>query len=190
MLTTDDQNDLDQLPSNPLRKIPYAQKMFSAGGHTYYVEDALSIERYKAFQKMEIELGFSMKFSELAGKMRNAYDMANQLKLADTAVLIHSMLESATFIAEKKPIALYVATLFINRSDEDRTSWNLTLAEEKLKDWNGNEREGGIEAGFFLAVALSKVENFDKTWIELSEILDRLNLGKEDERNQQQNDFL
>lgn len=164
----------EEIASSPLRVIPFTQRTFKAGGHTYFVEEALSIERYKHFQRMEIELGFSMKFSEMIAKMHKAYNLANESKLADVSVLLHGILEGATFIGEKKPIALYVATLFINKSDEDRGTWSQTLAEEKLADWNGRDGEKGIDINFFLAVALSKVENFDRIWIELSETLDRL----------------
>jgi len=163
--------------SNQLKELPYNQKVFQAAGHTYYVEDKLSIHRYRLFQRMEIELGFGMKFSELANKIQKAYDLANQSKLGDVAVLLHSVIEGSVFIAEKEITALYVATLFINRADEDRKGWTPTLAKEKLKDWE----DEGIEVNFFLVTALSKVGNFAETLKEISQMIERVGQIKQTE---------
>lgn len=153
-------------PTNPLISLPNNTRQFQASGHTYFVEDALSIERYKAFQRMEIELGYTLSFSDLANKIKKAYDLHNDSKFADAAVLLWNIMEGAAAISEKKPISLYVATLFINRSDEDRTVWSKTLAEEKLKDWSN------IEVNFFLIVALSKVRGFSQSLQEISEMME------------------
>lgn len=161
-------NIIDEVvsPSNPLRVIPDNAKEFQANGHNYYVEDRLSIERYKNFQRMEIELGYGIRFSELADKIRQAYDLLNERKDADAAVLLYTIMEGSVEIGEKRSISLYVATLFINRADEDRNVWNTTLAEEKLKDWSN------IDVNFFLIVALSKVRNFSNSFKEISQLME------------------
>ncbi|CAG5001958.1 hypothetical protein DYBT9275_02775 [Dyadobacter sp. CECT 9275] len=153
-------------PVAGLIQIPHTAKSFEAGGHTYHVEDSLSIERYKAFQRMEIELGYGYNFSALTDKLQLAYQYQNERKFADVSVILYQLIEGAVAISEKKPTALYVATLFINRSDEDRTVWSRTIAEEKLKDWNN------IDANFFLIVALSRVRNFGKSLNEISQLLE------------------
>lgn len=156
-----------------LRSFEATTKSFVAGGHTYYVEDGLSIERYKHFQRLEIELGFSLSFSDLFHKLKEAYEKQNQSKFADVSVLLYNLLEGSVAISEKKPVALYVATLFINRSDEDRTVWNKALADSKLNDWRD------IEANFFLITALSKVNGFKQSIREISQMIETVGVVKE-----------
>jgi len=175
-----DSNSETPGPTNPLKSLPYTQKVFEANGSTYYVEDNLSIARYKFFQQFEIELGYGMTFSDLSGKIQNAYNLANESKLADVAVLLHSMLEGLVFIGEKRPVALYVATLFINKSDEDRTKWNQTLAKEKIKDWE----ESGIDVNFFLITALNRVGSFAETLKEVSQLIERVGPVKNQKQNE------
>lgn len=153
-------------PTTPLISLPPTTKKFTAGGHTYFVEDSLSLERYKAFQRMELELGYGLSFSSLHEKISTAYGLLNENKLADAAVLLYSVMEGAVNLSEKKPIGLWVSTLFVNRSDEDRTTWSKTIAEEKLEHWKD------IEANFFLIVALSKVSNFTNSLREISKVLE------------------
>lgn len=164
-MSVDPNSEAVEQPTTPLRKLPYTSKKFEAGGHTYFVEDNLSIERYKHFQKMEIELGFTGRFSKFIESIKEAYEHLNNSKIADASVLLMKILEGAIAIDEKTPIALWVATLFINRSDEDRTAWNQALAETKLNDW------ADIETDFFLIIALSRVESFNKNLKEISDLI-------------------
>lgn len=156
-----------------LRSFEANTKVFHAGGHTYHVEDNLSIERYKHFQRLEIELGFSLSFSDLFGKLREAYEKQNNQKFADVSVLLYNLLEGSVQISEKKPVALYVATLFINRSDEDRTVWSKVIADQKLEDWRD------IDANFFLITALSRVNGFRETIREISQMIETVGVIKD-----------
>lgn len=153
------------LPAAALIEIPYNSKKFEANGHTYYVEDSLSIERYKAFQKMEIELGMTYNFSVLVDKLKTAFELQNKQKFAEVSVLIYQLMEGAVLINEKTPTAMYVTTLFVNRSDENRTTWSKSLAEEKFKDWEN------INANFFLVLALHKLQNFKSAISKISELM-------------------
>lgn len=157
-------------PIKSLRKIPFNAKSFEAGGYTWHVEDDLSVERYRAFQRMEIELGYGINFSTLADRHKQIFDRLNEGKMAEAVVIVYQLMEGSVAISEKTPIGLYVATLFVNRSDEDRSVWSRSIAEDKLKMWNGNEKETGIDAGFFLIVALSRVQNYGEKFKEFSRL--------------------
>jgi len=149
----------------------------------YFVEDKLSIERYKAFQRMEIELAFTGSFSKFVGNIREAYDLLNQSKLADASVLLMNILEGSILMQEKKGLALWVATLFINRTDEDRTIWNQPMAEEKLNHW------ADIESGFFLVIALSQVRDFSKNLEEIAELVESVRSVRDRMTNEMDQDY-
>lgn len=144
--------------------IPATAKEFHAGEIYFRVEDTLSVSRYKEFERLSIELGFGLGFGTLFGKIRTGYDLMNTGKLADAAVNQYNILEGLTLLDEKKPIALYVATLFINTADEDRTKWTIASAEQKLKVWN----DARLDVTFFLIVALSRVEGFSEAYKNVS----------------------
>ena len=167
---------MSEQPKRQLRSLPANTKSFQAGGHTYYVEDDLSVERYQVFQKMEIELGYGLKFSELFQKIKEAFEKNDQGHHGQVAVILYQLMEGIAYISEKRPIALWVATLFINRSDEDRSVWNKTLAEEKLKDWGHghSDTEQGIEVTFFLIVSLGAVRSFAESWSQTLELLEKV----------------
>ncbi len=163
----------DEQPNEQVIQLPANAKSFEAAGIRYYVETSLSIGRYKHYQRMEQELGFNVNFSGLVSKMVSAYNALNERRDADAAVLMKEMLEGTTFLKEKTPIALYVATLFINRSDENRAEWSQTIAEEKLEHWKH------IDSNFFLAVALGRVNNFAEAYRTVATMLEKVGEIKE-----------
>ena len=161
--------------NNQLRQLPFNTKEFEACGYRWYVEESLSINRYKSFQKMEIELGFTVNFSKLFERVQSAFFLLNERKDAEAAVVLHSIMEGVSSVSEKKSISLYVATLFINRADENRGEWSESIAKEKLNIWG----EANIEAGFFLVVALNRVQNFNQHLKEVAAMMEKLETIKE-----------
>lgn len=168
-----DTDSMDDSPVNELIDLPAGTKSFDAGGVRYSVIDDISVGRYKSYQKMEMELGFTLSFSRIVDGLLIAYNALNERRDADAAVSIKQLLEGVTLIKEKKPIALYVATLFINRPGEDLSEWSITLAEEKLEHWKN------INANFFLGSALSLVRSFPERYNEIARIMTRVSDVKE-----------
>lgn len=159
-----DSSTVDE-PVNAVVQLPFSTKSFEAAGHKYYVESTLSIGRYKHYQRMEVELGFNVNFSGLVDKIKGAYNAMNERRDADASVLLKETLEGSTFLIKKIPISLYVATLFVNRADEDRSDWSTTIAEEKIEHWKN------IDANFFLTVALGQLRNFPEKLQEITNLL-------------------
>lgn len=157
----------------PIIQLPANTRFFEAGGNKYQVEDSITVGRYKHYQLLEVQLGFTVSMSDLVDMMKSAYGALNDRRDADAAVLLKQMLEGVTFIVEKKPIALYVATLFINRPDEDRSFWSQDLAEQKINDWKD------IDPNFFLGLALGQVRRFPEKYREIAEMLQRVSEVKE-----------
>lgn len=173
---------------NELTILPVNTREFEANGKKYYVEDDLSITRYKAFQRYELELGISLNFEQLVNQLHDCFRLLNEQEWAQTAVLIYKLIEGTVPLGEKKPYALYVAALFINSADEKRDEWNETQAKEKLDDWKD------IGVNFFLGLALSKCRGFKENILKTSQMLEELTVGKisleKMERTEHLNDFL
>lgn len=165
-MSNDPDNEITGQGHQELIRLPDNTKEFTgASGAVYRVEETLSIERYKHFNHLEIELGYSLNFAELHGNFTRAYQLQNESKFADVSVILYRLMEGSTHISEKEPMAMYVATLFINEVGEDRTVWNKAVAEKKLADWKH------YDVGFFLLVALGKVDGFKKSFSDVSRLL-------------------
>jgi hypothetical protein len=165
-------SQVGEVVETPIIQLPDKTRFFEAGGCKYQVEEEITVGRYKHYQQMEVQLGFTVSFSSLVDMMKGAYSALNERRDADAAVLIKQMLEGATLIVEKKPIALYVATLFINRPDENRAEWSQALAEEKIKHWEN------IDANFFLGSALAWVRRFPEKYKEIAQMLQKVSQVK------------
>lgn len=173
---------------NELTILPVTTREFEAGGKKYYVEDDLSIARYQAFQRYELELGMSLTFQQLIEQLQDCFRILNNQEWAEAAVMIYKLIEGAVPLGEKKATALYVAALFINSAGEDRAAWSETMAKEKIDDWKN------IGVNFFLGLALSKCKGFKENIVKTSQILEGMTVGKISlermEKKQELDDFL
>lgn len=151
--------------SNPVIILPPNTSKFEAGGKMYFVESNLSTARYQHYQKMQNELGFGMNFSSIINALNRAYAALNERKDADAAVAIQMILERSLAVSEKKPIALYVATLFVNTADENRAEWDRARAEQKIEDWSN------IDVSFFLGLCLARTSDLMTQYKEVAELL-------------------
>lgn len=162
-------NSAESEITNPIIFLPDGTKSFEAGGHKYFVENNITLARYKKYQRMEIEMGFNLNFSGLVDGLMTAYNSLNERRDADAAVAIKELLDGVRLFNEDRAnVASYVATLFINRADEDRAEWSKTLADEKLEHWKN------IDANFFLSWALVLVREFPKKYREIAAMLTRV----------------
>jgi hypothetical protein len=139
-----------------LKEMNTEEKSFMANGHKYIVESSLSIERYIAFQKIEVELAYGVGFLGVFNAFKKALEHLNKMQLADAIVILHNTLQSITKLDNKKVPALDMCSLFINREDEDRRYISDEMLADKQKDW---EIEG-IPADFFLSIALNLVRGY------------------------------
>lgn len=152
-------------PINEIITLSPNTSKFEAGGNMYYIEDNISAGRYPHFLKMEAELGFGVNFSGLVASITNAYQSLNDRRDADAAVQLQKLLERSVSVAEKKPISLYFASLFINTADEDRSQWDIPKAEKKINDW------ANIDVSFFLGVCLARMRDSSKRYQEIAELI-------------------
>jgi hypothetical protein len=148
---------------NPVKKlltIDPATRDFTANGRKYIVENAISFQRWNEYQKLQVELGYSITFKELFEKLGEAYELLNSQKFADSAVCIRGIMKGISDIdAKETPSALKLCALFINEENEDRRYINEDMINRKVDDW---EKEG-IDMNSFFQLALHILPGFLST---------------------------
>lgn len=148
------------------------ESVFTANGNKYYIHKSLTIERYKAYQKMQIEVGFGLGFAGMIAMLQKIYKFVNEQKFADAAVAINNTLTSVSGMDQREDPVLILCALFINREDEDITKIEDNILTEKINDW----KVEGIPMDFFLGYAQHLVADYQKILSELEgrEVVDLL----------------
>lgn len=129
-------------------------KSFEANGKTYYVESRLSIERFIAFQKLEVELAYGGGFLGVMKSLNKSIEHLNKTEWVNAAVELTNVRESIIKQDKTKRVpAVDICSLFINTKDEDRRIITDEMLEEKQKDFEA----AGIPIDFFFQLAHSLV---------------------------------
>lgn len=126
---------------------------FEAGGHTYHVEREarLSVDRDHYLERFSLGALTGRDGMAILREVRRAYDFLNQGKPIDCGVVLDNVMKGAADLSAKEAPLYYICTLFINRTDEDRRTYDLELGKQKIADW----RKAGIERDFYIASALN-----------------------------------
>jgi hypothetical protein len=122
---------------------------FMANGKTYVVEKKISIARRMICDQLLIEISGGGNMGQYFNDYRNIYDLCNEKKFADIAVLVHARMEGVKKWQERHDPVMALAALFINEENEDRRFLSLEQIKAKVNDWE----EEGIEYAFFLTMA-------------------------------------
>lgn len=138
------------------KKLDLTQPSFEANGKKYLIESTLSIERYAMYQDIEIESGFGMSFKDLFNNQKKAYELLNQGKMADAAVLLYNNMQGFAKLEQKEPFILKYCALFINEEHEDRTIISEDMITNKIQDW----RKEGYEIQPFFTLAMSSIVGY------------------------------
>lgn len=148
-----------------LKTIDPKEKSFTANGVEYFIEQSLSFDRYKMYQKLQIECGFDVSFYGMATSLNDLYDLQNQGKLADAAILTHNLRTGIANIDKRNIPVLEMCSLFVNTKDEDRTIINQDMVDKKIENW----RVEGIAIDYFFTLAISTIQNYMKIYNEISQ---------------------
>lgn len=136
-----------------LKTIDFSKKYFECGGRKFYVSsDKLSFARYRELQKINLEFGYSATFQDIFKNIRTAWDLLNQVKLGEAAVVLHNIMYGVVSLEEKDDPALRICALFINEEGEDTTVYDEAKAKEKIEVWS---RECDVLPFFQLASSLT-----------------------------------
>ena len=134
-----------------LKTIDFSQKHFECGGRKFYVKDTMSFARYREFQKLNLEFGFSATFQDIFKRVREAWDFLNSMKPAEAAVILHNILYGVASLDEKDDAALRMCALFIDEEGEDVTTYDEGKMREKIECWS---KECDVTPFFQLAARL------------------------------------
>jgi len=121
---------------------------FTLDGVQWHIEDDVTIGRLPDLEKMLHHFINGVELTELQLILKSAYDDLNNVKIVDAGrklynLLNASILKNATDVNPK----LLIATMFINRENEDLKKWDISLAESKIKQWEA------YRGSFFLNLA-------------------------------------
>lgn len=133
---------------------------FKANGKTYVIEKKISIARKIECDKLIIEVTGGGNMGENFSDWKKVYELCNDKKFADIAVLAHNRMEGVKKWQERHDPVLALCALFINEADEDRRIISDEIIKAKIKDWDAE----GIEYAFFLTMAKGLLKNLTESW--------------------------
>jgi hypothetical protein len=143
-----------------LKTLEPGQTQFTANGKEYRIEKNLSFDRWRDFQKMEIELSFGQTMQQFVDMLIDQKKHLNKTNFADAAVLNQNLLLGvATMNDGRWPAIVRMCTLFINYKGEDPNKIDEATIQEKINDWRTEGYAMGGEGGFFL-LALAAIPGF------------------------------
>jgi len=119
-----------------LRTLDLSKKYFECGGRKFYVKDSLSFARYREMQKINLEFGYSATFHDIFKNIKSAWDLLNQTKLGEAAVVLHNIMYGVVSLEDKDDAALRLCALFIDGEDEDPTVYDEGKMREKIDCWS------------------------------------------------------
>jgi hypothetical protein len=143
-----------------LKQLDLTQKEFEANGKKYFIESSLSFERYLQYQKLQIELAFEPGFYGVFEAMKKGYELCNNQKFADLAVLLHNTMAGIATVDQRRIPALDLCALFINKEDEDRAIINDDMIKQKINDWQAE----GLDILPFFQLAMDSIKDFRKIY--------------------------
>ena len=141
-----------------LKHLPMDAKSFTANGHEYVISQGLSVDRWRKYEELQIELGFGTNLQSIFTRVKEAYGYLNEVKIADAAVILHNIMWGVKDRLENRvDKTLLMCALFMNRKEgEDVTKYDEDFMEEKIKDW----AEEGYDTQSFFHIAWNLVPGF------------------------------
>lgn len=139
---------------------------FTANGNKYYVLTSLSVNRFEEFESLQAIVGFGVSFQQLFNQERKAYDLLNEGRPADAAVILYNSMNGIkNHLEDRTNPILQMCALFICREGEDASTWNQKLADEKINDW----KKEGISMESFFQLAFNSVQGFMPAYNQVSQ---------------------
>lgn len=140
-----------------LKQIDLNANQFQANGKTYVVKDSLSVERYRWFEKYQIDFGFGRSYKSIADALKKSIDLANKGKGIEAWNLVLNLAKAIGEGLEKRTNnAMLLCALFIVGEDEDLTKWDEQEQMKKIDDWNSE----GYDVNSFFRLAANLVTGF------------------------------
>jgi len=140
---------------------------FEANGQTYLIESGLSIDRYRKFEEIQLEVGYGRQFKDVFNVLRDAMEDLNKTKLVDAAVKLYNLNFGIQDTNQKNPFVLRFCALFMNREAEDRGTITDDLIKQKIEDW----RLEGLDIKPFFQFATASIPGFLEEYKNLTQTM-------------------
>jgi len=149
--------------TNEVKKINVADGYFMANGKKYIISNAISVERFKEYEKLEPKLTFGVGFEEMFSNVKKAYEYVNQQRFADSAVILHNIMSGIKDVEDSKRIhpALAMCALVINVEGEESARYSQEMVMNKIDDWTAE----GLDMVDFFILALKSIRGFRETYL-------------------------
>lgn len=151
-----------------LKRLDLSKQSFVANGVTYYIEQALSIERFCEYQILEKEAGFGMTFKKIFENLKELHGLMNNIKFVEASVKLDNLMRGVAKLEEREPTLLKICALFINSAEEDRTSINGDMITKKINDWKEE-----YDVRDFFTLALNTVDGFIEIYANATQIISK-----------------
>ena len=140
-----------------LKKIDFEKASFEANGKTYFVKQSLSVERYRWFEKYQIDFGFGRTYKSISDSLKKAVELGNKGKGIEAWNIVLNLIRAVGEGLDKRASnAMTLCALFIVTEDEDLTKWDEQEQQAKIDDWNTE----GYDVNSFFQLASNLVTGF------------------------------
>jgi len=143
--------------SNDLKTLDFNATEFMAGGRKFFVKQSLSVERFRWFEKYQIDFGFGRSYKSIADALKKSVELGNKGKGIEAWNVIINLIHAISESLEKRTNnAMMICALFIVTEDEDLTKWDEQMQLEKIQLWN----DEGYDVNSFFQLAANLVSGF------------------------------
>lgn len=138
-----------------LKKLEAGTNHFECGGKKYYISDKLSFTKFEKLSEWSLEFGFSATFKDIFTNLKKLYELLNQTKFADSAIVCHNMMAGIVNLEQKNNVAFRICALFILEEGENEVDYNESKIDEKIGIWAKE-----LDSAFFLNFAASLIPHW------------------------------
>lgn len=140
-----------------LKRLDLEATEFEANGKKYFVKQSLSVERFRWFEKYQVDFGFGRSYKSIADSLKKAVDFGNKGKGIEAwNIVLNLIMAIGEGLDKRTNNAMMLCALFIVTDDEDLTKWDEQEQIVKIADWN----EEGFDVNSFFQLAANLVQGF------------------------------
>lgn len=133
-------------------------RAFEANGRKYIVHNMLTVDGYRRMEELRLEMETGNSAGDLTKLLGKTAGFLQKGNTYDASVTIYNALNIAERMREQRPPAwLLTLTLFVRPEGSDLSTWDESVAEASIQDWN---KEGiGIDTLFFFHKSILGIFN-------------------------------
>jgi len=130
-----------------VKRLDLSKNEFVANGKNYYIEQDITTERYRWFEKYSIELAYGADFETVHNNIGNIINMFNDRKDVEAKHGLFNIYTSLkNRMEDRTDRALKLCSIFIMKEGDDPAIFDEKIARENINDWI---KEGYAMQDFF-----------------------------------------